>query len=131
MEGDRRRGEDPRRRPAQLIAGPGPERPDDDRAAQAQPRRRAGLRRVRGPWRVAVTESSMHPAIEPGDWLLVDPTTAAGRAEARSSSFGSPTPRSWRSSAVARPGDRVPYAEGYLILGDDEAWLLSDANEPS
>ena len=35
-----------------------------------------GGRRLRGPWRVAVTESSMHPAIEPGDWLLVDPTTA-------------------------------------------------------
>jgi len=30
---------------------------------------------------------------------------------------------------AARPGDRVPYAEGYLILGDDEAWLLSDAND--
>jgi signal peptidase I len=30
--------------------------------------------RARGPWRVAVAEASMQPAIEPGDWLLVDPT---------------------------------------------------------
>src|SRR4029079_11787361 len=38
-------------------------------------RRAASLRgRLRGPWRVAVTESSRQPAIEPGDWLLVDPT---------------------------------------------------------
>src|SRR5437899_69960 len=40
-----------------------------------KPRRTAGLRRVRGPWRVAVVEASMAPAIEPGDWLLIDPTT--------------------------------------------------------
>ena len=29
----------------------------------------------RGTWRVAVVEDSMAPAIEPGDWLLVDPTS--------------------------------------------------------
>ena len=40
-----------------------------------KPRRSAGLRRIRGPWRVAVVEASMAPAIEPGDWLLVDPTS--------------------------------------------------------
>src|SRR3954471_7164625 len=40
-----------------------------------KPRRSTGLRRVRGPWRVAVGGASMAPAIEPGDWLLVDPTT--------------------------------------------------------
>jgi hypothetical protein len=39
-----------------------------------KPRRETGLSRFRGPWRVAVVESSMAPAIEPGDWLLVDPT---------------------------------------------------------
>lgn len=27
-----------------------------------------------GPWRVEVAERSMAPAIEAGDWLLVDPT---------------------------------------------------------
>ena len=30
-----------------------------------------------GPWRIAVVEGSMLPAIESGDWLLVDPTVAA------------------------------------------------------
>jgi hypothetical protein len=30
---------------------------------------------------------------------------------------------------AAGPGDRVPYADGYLILGADEAWLLSDASD--
>ena len=28
---------------------------------------------------------------------------------------------------AAGPGDRVPFAEGYLELADDEAWLLADA----
>ena len=56
LEGDRRRGEDAGRRPARLTATP---------CAQ-KPRRTTGLRRVRGPWRVAVAEASMPPAIEPG-----------------------------------------------------------------
>jgi len=31
-------------------------------------------RRFRGgPWRVAVAEESMTPALQPGDWLLLDP----------------------------------------------------------
>ena len=30
---------------------------------------------------------------------------------------------------AAGPGDRVPFADGYLILAEDEAWLLSDADE--
>ena len=28
---------------------------------------------------------------------------------------------------AAGPGDRVPFADGYLELAEDEAWLLSDA----
>ena len=28
---------------------------------------------------------------------------------------------------AARPGDRVRLDAGFLVLGDDEAWLLSDA----
>jgi signal peptidase I len=100
---------------------------DDDRLTS--PRRAAPLaERLRGPWRVAVTESSMRPAIEPGDWLLVDPTT--GRWPRRGSIvvFREPDGEDLAIKRVAgRPGDRVPYADGYLILGPDEAWLLSDA----
>ncbi len=51
-----------------------------------EPRPAAGLSRIRslatlarraraGPWQVAVTEASMVPTIQPGDWLLIDPTT--------------------------------------------------------
>ena len=72
----------------------------------------------------------MHPAIEPGDWLLVDPTTARWPRRGSVVVFREPDSNDLAIKRVAaRPGDRVPYAEGYLILGDDEAWLLSDAND--
>ena len=29
----------------------------------------------------------------------------------------------------AGPGDRVPFADGFLELAEDEAWLLSDASD--
>ena len=74
LEGDRRRGEDPRRAagpadiadPADIGASMTCEAPSLDGASA----------RRGGPWRVAVVEASMAPAIEPGDWLLVDPTDA-------------------------------------------------------
>ncbi|MFL5751339.1 MAG: S26 family signal peptidase [Chloroflexota bacterium] len=85
---------------------------------------------MRGPWRVAVTESSMRPAIKPGDWLLVDPTTARWPRRGTVVVFREPDSDELAIKRVAaRPGDRVPYAEGYLILGADEAWLLSDATD--
>ena len=74
LEGDRRRGEDPRRRPARLIRPrpvtriPRPRRPAGPRRTEpsgAPARPVAGRRR----------EASMAPAIAAGDWLLVDPTT--------------------------------------------------------
>ena len=72
----------------------------------------------------------MHPAIEPGDWLLVDPTVARWPRRGSVVVFREPDSDELAIKRVAaRPGDRVPYAEGYLILGDDEAWLLSDAND--
>ena len=72
----------------------------------------------------------MHPAIEPGDWLLVDPTVARWPRRGSVVVFREPDSDALAIKRVAaRPGDRVPYAEGYLILGDDEAWLLSDAND--
>lgn len=70
----------------------------------------------------------MHPAIEPGDWLLVDPTTARWPRRGSIVVFREPDSEELAIKRVAaRPGDRVPYADGYLVLGDDEAWLLSDA----
>ena len=70
----------------------------------------------------------MHPAIEPGDWLLVDPTITRWPRRGSVVVFREPDSEELAIKRVAaRPGDRVPYAEGFLILGNDEAWLLSDA----
>jgi signal peptidase I len=70
----------------------------------------------------------MRPAIEPGDWLLVDPTTRRWPRRRSVVVFREPDSNELAIKRVAgRPGDRVPYADGYLILGSDEAWLLSDA----
>ena len=72
----------------------------------------------------------MRPAIEPGDWLLVDPTTARWPRRGTVVVFREPDSDELAIKRIAgRPGDRVPYAEGYLILGADEAWLLSDATD--
>ena len=93
-----------------------------------KPRRTAGLRRVRGPWRVAVVEASMAPAIEPGDWLLVDPTTVRWPRRGTVVVFQEPDGGGLAVKRVAAgPGDRVAFAQGYLELAEDEAWLLSDA----
>jgi len=70
----------------------------------------------------------MRPAIEPGDWLLIDPTTASWPRRGSVVVFREPDSDVLAIKRVAAtPGDRVPYADGYLILGADEAWLLSDA----
>jgi signal peptidase I len=72
----------------------------------------------------------MRPAIEPGDWLLVDPTVARWPRRGSVVVFREPDSDELAIKRIAaRPGDRVPYEDGYLILGDDEAWLVSDANE--
>jgi len=98
--------------------------------AATEPRRATGLSRFRGPWRVVVAEASMLPAIAPGDWLLVDPTVT--RWPRRGSVVVVREPDSGELAIKrvrARPGDRVPFADGYLMLAEDEAWLLSDADE--
>jgi signal peptidase I len=72
----------------------------------------------------------MRPAIEPGDWLLVDPTVDRWPRRGSVVVFQEPDSDALAIKRVAAgPGDRVPYADGYLILGEDEAWLLSDAND--
>jgi signal peptidase I len=79
---------------------------------------------------VVVAEASMLPAIAPDDWLLVDPSVL--RWPRRGSVVVIREPDSGELAIkrlAARPGDRVPFADGYLILAEDEAWLLSDADE--
>jgi signal peptidase I len=71
----------------------------------------------------------MAPAIEPGDWLLVDPTTIRWPRRGSVVVFTEPDGGGLSVKRVAAgPGDRVAFAEGYLELADDEAWLLSDAS---
>ena len=70
----------------------------------------------------------MRPAIEPGDWLLVDPTTDRWPRRGSVVVFREPEGGDLAVKRVAGgPGDRIPFADGYLDLADDEAWLLSDA----
>jgi signal peptidase I len=72
----------------------------------------------------------MRPAIEPGDWLLIDPTVRRWPRRGSVVVFREPDSGELAIKRVAgRPGDQVRYAEGYLVLAADEAWLLSDANE--
>ena len=114
MEGDRRAREDARQRAAGLTRSP----------AAAMP---AGST---GPWRVAVTEASMTPAIEPGDWLVVNPRVASWPAPGAVVDFREPISDALAIKRVAAgPGERVRFADGYLTLAPDEAWLTADASE--
>ena len=70
----------------------------------------------------------MRPSIEPGDWLLIDPTTSRWPRRGSVVVFHEPDGDDLAIKRIAAvPGERVPYADGYLMLRDDEAWLLSDA----
>ena len=71
----------------------------------------------------------MRPAIEPGDWLLVDPTVNRWPRRGSVVLFREPDAEALAVKRVAAgPGERVSFANGYLELADDEAWLLSDAS---
>jgi signal peptidase I len=93
--------------------------------------RAAGLpERLRGTWRVSVVEGSMAPAIQAGDWLLVDPTVRRWPRRGSVVVFRVPGSDLLAVKRVAaRPGDWVPFADGWLRMGDDEAWLLGDADD--
>ena len=70
----------------------------------------------------------MRPAIEPGDWLLVDPTIVRWPRRGSVVLFREPDgDRLAIKRVAAGPGERVPFADGYLELAEDEAWLVSDA----
>jgi signal peptidase I len=76
-----------------------------------------------------VVEASMRPAIEPGDWLLVDPRVSRWPRSGSVVVFREPDTDELAIKRVAAgPGERVKFAEGYLVLGDDEAWLTADAD---
>ncbi len=90
-----------------------------------------GLRgRLAGPWRVAVAEGSMTPSIHAGDWLLVDPTIGRWPRRGTVVVIREPGADVLAIKRVAgRPGDWIPFAGAWLRLADDEAWLLSDADD--
>jgi signal peptidase I len=70
----------------------------------------------------------MLPAIEPGDWLLVDPTTARWPRPGSVVVFREPDSDALAVKRVAaRGGERVAFAGGFLVLAADEAWLVADA----
>lgn len=84
----------------------------------------------RGPWRVAVADRSMAPAVEPGDWLLVDPTLRTWPRRGSVVVFREPGSEELAiKRVVARPGDWLRFAGGWLRMGPDEAWLLGDATD--
>ena len=71
----------------------------------------------------------MRPAINAGDWLLVDPTLTRWPRRGAVVVFREPDGEGLAVKRVAAgPGDRVPFADGFLELAEDEAWLLSDAS---
>ena len=72
----------------------------------------------------------MEPTLTDGDWLLLDPTTARWPRRGSLVAFHQPDDGTLAVKRVeGRPGDRIPFREGYLELADDEAWLVSDADE--
>jgi signal peptidase I len=71
----------------------------------------------------------MAPTIESGDWLLVDPTTGRWPRVGSIVVFREPDTDLLAIKRIAAgPGDEVPLDAGHLVLGRDEAWLLSDAS---
>jgi signal peptidase I len=70
----------------------------------------------------------MEPAIQPGDWLLVDPTIRRWPRPGSVVVFREPDSDVLAIKRVAaRSGERVQLDDGHLVLRADEAWLLSDA----
>ena len=71
----------------------------------------------------------MLPAIEPGDWLLVNPLVRRWPPVGSVVIFREPDSGELAVKRVAAgPGAKVRFAAGYLTLADDEAWLTADAS---
>src|SRR3954449_8505095 len=139
VEGHGRRGQDARRGSPRLtftfVPQRAPEAPSSDgasshRIVRGERRTDAGRRAVRGLWRVTVADGSMLPAIAPGDWLLVDPTVARWPRRGSIVVFREPGSGLLAIKRVeARPGDWIRFADGWLRMGEDEAWLRGDASD--
>lgn len=72
----------------------------------------------------------MRPAIRDGDWILVDPSVARWPRRGSVVVFRAPDSDLLAIKRVAaRPGDWVLFADGWLQLGEDEAWLMGDATD--
>lgn len=72
----------------------------------------------------------MLPAIEPGDWLVVNPLVSVWPRPGAVVVFREPMSDALAIKRVsAGPGERVRFADGYLTLAADEAWLTADASE--
>ena len=71
----------------------------------------------------------MLPAIAPGDWLLVNPRVRSWPRRGSVVVFREPDSDELAIKRVASgPGEEVRFREGLLRLGDDEAWLIADAD---
>ncbi len=72
----------------------------------------------------------MRPAIEPGDWLLVDPTITRWPRRGSVVVFREPgSDRLVLKRVAARGGDTVTTPLGRLRLAADEAWLVGESPE--
>jgi hypothetical protein len=72
----------------------------------------------------------MAPAIQPGDWLVVNPLVTRWPAPGAVAVFREPLGGTLAIKRVAaRTGEQVPFAGGYLTLAPCEAWLAADADE--
>ena len=74
----------------------------------------------------------MSPALAPGDWLLLDPTTRGWPRRGSVVVVREPDSDVLAVKRIAAgPGDRIHTGPGTLVLGDDEAWLLGDNRNDS
>jgi len=71
----------------------------------------------------------MLPAIQPGDWLFVNPRISSWPKAGSVVIFREPDSGELAVKRVAAgPGAQVRFANGYLELAADEAWLTADAS---
>ncbi len=69
----------------------------------------------------------MRPALEPGDWLLLDPTIHVWPKRGTIVVIREPDSDLLAIKRVAaRPGDVIRTIDGPIRLGPDQAWLLGD-----